>query len=125
MVKNYRDILDGILEHIGAKLSEKLTGEFIRITPTSTQQFRAIEEYLHEHQVASFGMQPKAERPKKILIRGLPRDTRINEIKNALSNLGYTVIRMAQLKRYVSKVPMPLFMVSVASDENSPQHLQH
>lgn len=118
MVENYREIIHDLFEHIGEKLIQKLVGDFIRITPTSIETYRSCQSYLQEKKIASFGMLPRGERPKKVLIRGLPRTTSIDEIKSALSFRGHSVLRAAQLRKYKTKEPMPLFMVTLQSKEN-------
>lgn len=62
-------------------------------------------------------MQPRGERPKKFVIRGLPRDIPIAEIKSAVSAYGHRVIRVAQMRKIRSKEFMHFFLVTL---ENAP-----
>lgn len=84
-VENHRQIMDDLFKPIGAQLTQKLTGKLVRITPIDIEQFRKVQLYLEEHKIKSVGMQLRSERPKKILIRGIPANIPLQEIKDAFA----------------------------------------
>ncbi|GFR21488.1 nucleic-acid-binding protein from transposon X-element [Trichonephila clavata] len=56
---------------------------------------------------------PPRERPYKVVLKGLPASTDIDDIKNDLANQGVTVSKVAQLTQRKSKSPLPMFLVEV------------
>lgn len=110
-VSNYQEILENLFKHIGEQLLQKLTGELIRIIPKTLEQYELVKTFLSDNKVKCFGILPRTQRQKKILIRGLPRDTCSAEIQHALCGIGHRVIRVAQLKKPKTREPMPLFLV--------------
>ncbi|GFQ75928.1 nucleic-acid-binding protein from transposon X-element [Trichonephila clavata] len=63
---------------------------------------------------------PQASRPRKIVIKGLPISTDIDEIKDDLTDQGYTVIKVAQLTKSKTKHKLPMFMVELTAKPDSP-----
>ncbi|GFU73175.1 hypothetical protein TNCV_4117961 [Trichonephila clavipes] len=59
----------------------------------------------------------KAERPIKIVIKGLPRDTPVTNIHNELETLGFTIDKVSQLTGRITKQLLPIFLVTL------PRHL--
>ncbi|GFT96331.1 uncharacterized protein TNCV_2081861 [Trichonephila clavipes] len=89
----------------------KLTGEYLKLyTDTQEQQHRLI--HLLEILDYEFHVIPsKAERPIKIVIKGLPRDTPLTNIHNELETLGFTIDKVSQLTGRITKQPLPIFLV--------------
>ncbi|GFQ65557.1 hypothetical protein TNCT_370591 [Trichonephila clavata] len=56
---------------------------------------------------------PPSERPYKVVLKGLPASTDIDEIKNDLANQRVAVSKVAQLTQRKSKSPLPMFLVEV------------
>ncbi|GFV26734.1 putative RNA-directed DNA polymerase from transposon X-element [Trichonephila clavipes] len=53
------------------------------------------------------------DRPLKMVLKGLPSNTDIDDIKYDLANQGLPVMKVAQLTQRKSKFPLPLFLVEV------------
>lgn len=118
LVDNHREIMEGLFTHIGARLSQKLAANFLRITPIDIEQFCQVQAYLNDNKISSHHLQPRSERPKKILLSGLPANTPLQEIKNALGSQNTQVQRAAQLKQHRTKNNLPLFMACITPREN-------
>ncbi|GFW35186.1 uncharacterized protein TNCV_5067511 [Trichonephila clavipes] len=56
-----------------------------------------------------FAIKPKVERP----IKGLPCDSKTEDLHNDLTQLGYTVDKVSQLIGRKTKQPLPIFLVSL------------
>ncbi|GFW10223.1 nucleic-acid-binding protein from transposon X-element [Trichonephila clavipes] len=61
----------------------------------------------------------QASRPQKIVLKGLPTSTDIQNIKSDLENQGYIVEKVAQLTKNKTKSPLPIFMVEIKKFPNS------
>lgn len=62
-------------------------------------------------------MLPKQERPKKVLLKGIHPETKIEDIKIHLSK-NFKIHRISQLKNFKTKTPMPLFLVNLIPTPN-------
>ncbi|GFY08293.1 PRE_C2HC domain-containing protein [Trichonephila clavipes] len=62
---------------------------------------------------------PPDSRPLKVVIKGLPISTEINEIQDDLTSQGFSVEKVAQLTRSKTKAPLPIFMVELEKKPNS------
>ncbi|GFX21473.1 hypothetical protein TNCV_1398871 [Trichonephila clavipes] len=62
----------------------KLTGEYIKLYSDTDEERRELINKLDELQFQYFALKPKAERPIKVVIKGLPRDSKPQNIKKNL-----------------------------------------
>ncbi|GFX82042.1 hypothetical protein TNCV_2572391 [Trichonephila clavipes] len=60
-----------------------------------------------------YTIKAKAERPIKVVIKGLPRNTNPEEIKQDLELLEYTPERVNQLIGRKNKRPLPIFLITL------------
>lgn len=95
------------------KFYKKVQKNFIKFFPSDIETNGKIQAYLNEKNIEFFGMKLKTERPRKVLIKGIPIDIPIAGIKDDLCGLGYNVHRVTQLKNFRTKLPMPIFLVNV------------
>ncbi|GFV74749.1 PRE_C2HC domain-containing protein [Trichonephila clavipes] len=56
---------------------------------------------------------PKNERPIKVVLKGLPRNFKVEEIQADLEELGFTPEKVNQLIGRRSKQPIPVFLVTL------------
>ncbi|GFQ66494.1 putative RNA-directed DNA polymerase from transposon X-element [Trichonephila clavata] len=91
----------------------KLIGEYIRITPISEDQHREITAPFKMNGEEFYAILPPSKRPYKVVLKGLPASTDIDEIKNDLANQGVAVSKVAQLTQRKSKFPLPMFLLEV------------
>ncbi|GFQ85580.1 putative RNA-directed DNA polymerase from transposon X-element [Trichonephila clavata] len=109
---NYKLVLKELNEKCPNSIN-KLIGEYIRITPISEDQHREITAPLKMNGEEFYAIPPPSERPYKVVLKGLPASTDIDEIKNDLANQGVAVSKVAQLTQRKSKFPLPMFLVEV------------
>ncbi|GFW58597.1 hypothetical protein TNCV_1579291 [Trichonephila clavipes] len=79
------------LNDIYPELRSKLTGEYIKLLTDTDEERRELLHKLDELEFQYFAIKPKAERPIKVVIKGLPRNSNPKDIENDLVELGYTV----------------------------------
>ncbi|GFQ69702.1 uncharacterized protein TNCT_140391 [Trichonephila clavata] len=91
---------------------------YIKIQAETPDHHREITNYLTTQKVEYFVTDPIANRPLKLVIKGLPADTKIEDIKADLISKGIKIDKVAQLKRFSDKTPLPIFMIEVVRDEN-------
>ncbi|GFX84178.1 nucleic-acid-binding protein from transposon X-element [Trichonephila clavipes] len=60
-----------------------------------------------------YEIKPKNERPIKVVLKGLPRNFKVEEIQADLEELGFTPEKVNQLIGRRSKQPIPVFLVTL------------
>ncbi|XP_055932741.1 uncharacterized protein LOC129962771 [Argiope bruennichi] len=91
---------------------------FIQIKPKTEESRREIISLLQSKKQDFIINEAPEERPIKIVIRGLPNYTTIDDIKNELEANNYQIQRINQMKNFRSKTLLPLFLVKVRKTGN-------
>ncbi|GFU32424.1 nucleic-acid-binding protein from transposon X-element [Trichonephila clavipes] len=102
------------------KTNSKLSGEYLRIFASATDERNEIINFLKERGEQFFALHPQDTKPQKIVIKGLPISTDIDDIKKDLSERGFLVNKVAQLTKLKSKFKLPIFMVELQKSPDSP-----
>ncbi|GFW25867.1 uncharacterized protein TNCV_3832631 [Trichonephila clavipes] len=108
--KNYNLILQEInRSHPNTK--SKNTGSYIRIQPATVEEQDEIKKFLTIKKADHYVI----EHPKiiKAVIKGLPTTTNTADIEADLKEKGFEVEKIAQLRKFSTKSPLPLFMVQL------------
>ncbi|GFS44532.1 nucleic-acid-binding protein from transposon X-element [Trichonephila inaurata madagascariensis] len=97
----------------------RMTGKYIKLYTDTFEQYHTLNTLLETLQYPFYTITPKNERPIKVVIKGLPRDTKISDIHTDLIDLGFTVNKVTQIIGYISKPPLPLFTVTLPRNINN------
>ncbi|GFS77529.1 nucleic-acid-binding protein from transposon X-element [Trichonephila clavipes] len=62
---------------------------------------------------------PKHPTVIKAVIKGLPSSTNVTDIESELRAKGFEVEKIAQLRKFSTKSPLPLFMIQIKRSENA------
>ncbi|GFX66542.1 probable RNA-directed DNA polymerase from transposon BS [Trichonephila clavipes] len=95
------------------KIRSRLKGEFLKLYTDSAEERRMAVQHLTMLVFQFYTIKSKAERPIKVVIKGLPRNTNPEEIKQDLEILGYTPDRVNQLIGRKNKRPLPIFLITL------------
>ncbi|KAF8784055.1 Nucleic-acid-binding protein transposon like protein [Argiope bruennichi] len=114
----YREIIKRLNQTYNIKCKAKESGEFIKLFAESPEDVRKLTSYLDEQQKEYFVISDKAEKPVKIVIKGLPINTDPEEIKNELNEKGFRVDKVNQLKKFKTREPLPIFQVHLFKTSN-------
>lgn len=110
MVENWREIYNDISKRVGFEPKKKVNGDLLKIFPGTIDAYRIIQKYLSDNEHQFFGLRLKSERPRKIIIRGLPVDTPIEDVKTELLTRNFEVHRVSQMKNFQTKDKYPMFL---------------
>ncbi|GFX03202.1 nucleic-acid-binding protein from transposon X-element [Trichonephila clavipes] len=110
--KNYKAQMAAITKAF-PKIRSRLTGEFLKLYTDSAEERRMAVQHLTMLDFKFYTIKSKAERPIKVVIKGLPRNTNPEEIKQDLEILGYTPDRVNQLIGRKNKRPHPIFLITL------------
>ncbi|GFT05831.1 nucleic-acid-binding protein from transposon X-element [Trichonephila clavipes] len=94
----------------------KLSGEYLKLYTNTPEQKTQLIEFLEIVDFEFYAIRAKSERPIKVVIKGLPRDTETNNIHHELVMLGYTVDKVTQLTGRITKQKLPVFLVTLPRD---------
>ncbi|GFW88947.1 RNA-directed DNA polymerase from mobile element jockey [Trichonephila clavipes] len=97
-------------------LISKLTGKFLRITVQSDYEYRKLAQFLRHEGVEYKSFMLKSDRPLKLLIRGLPTSTKVEEIRVEIEREGFQIHKISRLQKFKTKAPMPLIYLQLVKD---------
>ncbi|GBN82102.1 Nucleic-acid-binding protein from transposon X-element [Araneus ventricosus] len=115
---DYRDMLKQINEVEGIPCKAKEAGEFLKLFCQTPKDVRSLVNFLDKKGKEYFVIAERAEKPVKVVIKGLPIDTDLDHIKTELTNLKYRVDKVNQLKKYKTREPLRIFQVHLLPTEN-------
>ncbi|GFX16684.1 nucleic-acid-binding protein from transposon X-element [Trichonephila clavipes] len=117
--ENYNLIMQEInRKHL--KTNSKLSGEYLRIFASTDDEGKEIISFLKERGEQFFALHRQDSKHQKIVIKGLPISTDIDDIKKDLSERGFLVNKVAQLTKLKSKLKLPIFMVQLQKSPDAP-----
>ncbi|GFU47415.1 nucleic-acid-binding protein from transposon X-element [Trichonephila clavipes] len=93
------------------KIRSRLTGEYLKLYTDTAEERRSAVQLLKKLKYQFYTFKSKAERPIKVVIKGIPRKTDPEEIKQDLELLGYTPDRVNQLIGRKTKRTLPIFFL--------------
>ncbi|GFY07924.1 nucleic-acid-binding protein from transposon X-element [Trichonephila clavipes] len=94
-------------------LRNKKAGQYIKLYKDTFEQHDTLNAFLDNVKFPPYTITPKTQRPVKVVIKGLPRDTKPSDISNDLTDLGFSVDRVTQLKGSISKQLLPIFLITL------------
>ncbi|GFU07123.1 putative RNA-directed DNA polymerase from transposon X-element [Trichonephila clavipes] len=95
--ENYTEQMKTITDSLPA-VRGKLSGEYLKLFTNTHDQQSDLIAVLEELDYEFYAIKSKSERPIKVVIKGLPRDTDTNTIHHELIMLGYTVDKETHLR---------------------------
>ncbi|GFV72678.1 nucleic-acid-binding protein from transposon X-element [Trichonephila clavipes] len=101
------------------KLRSKLSGEFIKLYSDNSEQYRKLLHFVEENKFQFHSITPKQDRPIKVVIKGLPRDSNIEDIQEDLLEQGFHDCKVTQLIGKITKQKLPVFMVTLPRNINN------
>ncbi|GBM27854.1 hypothetical protein AVEN_209480-1 [Araneus ventricosus] len=117
--ENFTAQLKNINENFGPVVA-KSGGIFIKLYAKDPDEHMRLTRFLKEKEMQYYVIVPKWERPIKVVIRNLPRDTRPQEIKGFLEFYhDLKVDKVVQLTKLRTKRPLPLFQVTLPNEDKN------
>ncbi|GFT98839.1 hypothetical protein NPIL_213511 [Nephila pilipes] len=105
ITKNYKQQLKELT--LGYEnLRTKLSGEYIKLYVDTSEQYRSLTKYLRQTETAEYYViKPKQERPIRVCLKGLPRDTDMEDIQEDLIELAAVANKPQQRAPRDSDIP--------------------
>ena len=89
-----------------------------RFHPSDQDQCQIINNFLNVNNIKFFANQPRNLRPKKVLLKGIPKTFSILNVKDALTQLHFNIHRISQLRNHKTKELYPCFLVDILPTGN-------
>uniref|UniRef100_A0A2S2NS45 Nucleic-acid-binding protein n=1 Tax=Schizaphis graminum TaxID=13262 RepID=A0A2S2NS45_SCHGA len=119
-IANFSAFKDKLIKITGPKgFTCKSTSSHLIVRPNGVQNFNDIITYLKETNASFHSFRPRCLRPYRIVIRNLHHTTLSGDISAALSEEGYSVKRIHNLKK--NNRPLPIFFVDLDHNVNNNQ----
>ncbi|GFQ69700.1 uncharacterized protein TNCT_140381, partial [Trichonephila clavata] len=93
-------------------------GGYIKIQAENETHHREITKMLTEKNIQYYAIDPPENRPLKLVIKGLLATTQPEEIKADLISKGVKIEKVAQLRQFQTKSPLPIYTIEITRDEN-------
>ncbi|GBM29800.1 Nucleic-acid-binding protein from transposon X-element [Araneus ventricosus] len=116
--QDYRNLLKELNEVEKIECKAKEAGEFIKLFCKTPNQVRSLTDYLNNKGKEYFVIPDRAEKPIKVVIKGLPVDMDMEVIKSELQSRNFRVDKVNQLKKYKSREPLRIFQVHLLPTPN-------
>ncbi|GFU72290.1 uncharacterized protein TNCV_1136191 [Trichonephila clavipes] len=97
----------------------RLTGDFLKLYTDSFEERRLVVQLLKKLKFQFYTIKAKAEHPIKVVIKGLPRTTNPEEIKQDLELLGFTPERVNQLIGRKTKRALSIFLITLPRNSDN------
>ncbi|GFW83909.1 uncharacterized protein TNCV_856921 [Trichonephila clavipes] len=99
------DLTPRLFSDLPGNCKQKNTGNYIKIQTASEEDHENIKKLLITKKADHYII----EEPKiiKTVIKGLPASTDVADIESELKEKGIAVEKVAQLRRFVTKAPLP------------------
>ena len=118
MKMNDNSIMNSLEKQLNCILKKRVSGDLLQTHPRNSDQCSSILKFLNVNKIEFFSSQPKNERPKKILLMGIPKTYEISEVKNALTQLNFDIHRVSQLWNNKTKELYPFYLVDILLSGN-------
>ncbi|GFV49143.1 nucleic-acid-binding protein from transposon X-element [Trichonephila clavipes] len=102
-----------VINNFMPKLRSKMTDEYFKLYCDTHDQYHELLTFLEKIQYEFYSIKLKSERPIKVVIKGLPKKAKPEDIHNDLIDLGFTVDRVSQLTGKITNQLLPVFLVSL------------
>ncbi|GFV37955.1 nucleic-acid-binding protein from transposon X-element [Trichonephila clavipes] len=124
---NYREQINKLMKKF-TNLKSKSSGKYIKLNIDSHDDRRDLINVMDDDKdIEFYVVQPKENKPIKIVIKDLPGCTQPNEIISDLEDQGYTVNSCNQLISKRIKLPLPFYLVTMPRNTENLTvfHLSH
>lgn len=91
----------------------------MRIFTKTIDSYRALVKYLNEKNVQFHTYQIRLERAYRVVIKNLHHSTPLSYIKECIESSGHKVRSIANVRRRITKEPLPMFFVDIEPDKNN------
>ncbi|GBO21601.1 hypothetical protein AVEN_86656-1 [Araneus ventricosus] len=125
---NYKEMLKNPNNKFG-KANAVLVNEYIKVYSKTAEDHRDMQKFCREEKIEFYVIRLLSERPFKIVMKGLHRDTDIEEMKSelAIALPEIEILKVGQLKNVRTKSPMDIFIIELKKNghENKIFELTH
>ncbi|GBO44051.1 hypothetical protein AVEN_61155-1, partial [Araneus ventricosus] len=99
-------------------LRSQMSNKFLKLAVETEDEHRALSRLLAAQGAEFKTFNLKQDLPFKIVLRGLPACTSLDDVKNEIVKANFDVVSISRLTKFQNKSPMPLVYVQIARELN-------
>ncbi|GFX91494.1 uncharacterized protein TNCV_2599431 [Trichonephila clavipes] len=101
------------------KLTNKTSGKFIKLLANDNNEYHELTHTLEDPDFEFYVIKPKINKSIKIVIKGLPSFTKIQDITTDLEEQGFRAENFTRLISKKTKAKLPFYQVTVPRNANN------
>lgn len=96
-----------------------LSYEEIKIQPKTVEAYEVIVSELNKRNTEYYSYQKKQDRAFRTVLKNLHSSTNTDLLKAEIEEMGHTVLRINNIRKRNSDIPLSMFFVDLKSNENN------
>lgn len=120
-VVNYPQMLLSIETVLGKTefLCKAISNNQVKINTNTIDAYRKLQHFLKQNNIACHTFQPKQEIAYRVVIKGLHHSIPVDDIKEALTEQGFLIRNVVNIRDWKTKNPLPLFFIDQEPNDNN------
>lgn len=111
--ENFKTICELISSFVKDQPDFKIIGDLIKVSFKSIDDYRTGTSKMTQAKIGYYIITPLKSRPLKVVIKGIHREYKAEEVQKELISLGYQVEKVVQLRRFKDRFPLPIFQILI------------
>ncbi|GBN80876.1 Nucleic-acid-binding protein from transposon X-element, partial [Araneus ventricosus] len=108
-----------ILRLTAPSLHSQMSNKFLKLTVETEDEHRALSRLVAAQGAEFKTFNLKQDRPRKIVLRGLPVCTPLEDVKNEIIKASFDVVSISRHTKFQNKSPMPLVYVQIGNSKGA------
>ncbi|GFQ67725.1 nucleic-acid-binding protein from transposon X-element [Trichonephila clavata] len=100
-------------------LRNKLAGVYVKLYTDNMDMHAKLIDFLELNIIPFYVITPKDKRPIKVVIKGIPKESKVEHVLSDLTELGFPDAKVSQLIGRITKEKLPVFMGTLPRNINN------
>lgn len=96
----------------------------VKLAVKNQEEYNILFNHFKSEKINFHIFQYRENKINKCMIGGLPTDYSIEEIKSSLNSQGLSIISVTQIRHFITKAPLPLFLFEANANLNIAKKLE-
>ncbi|KAK2577876.1 hypothetical protein KPH14_002850 [Odynerus spinipes] len=120
-IANYPSMLESLKVTLTTAqfICKTLPQNTVKVNTNSIESYRKLVHFLRQNEVMFHTYQPKQERAYRVVLKNLDHSIPTNDIKEELTEKGFLIRNVINIRSWRTKEPLPRFFVDQEPSENN------
>ncbi|GBN71385.1 hypothetical protein AVEN_149359-1 [Araneus ventricosus] len=114
----YENMLESVHKTCG-NTTNKFGNDYIKIFTENLEQYNKVQSHLKQQGYDYYLVRPRDKKPLKVVVKGLPLEHNPERVKNYLTEIGFSVIRVTRLSQFRTRKPLPFLLIDLNNTPNA------